>query len=59
MPIVSVYEDTPEKKVNLQELFKNKRGVLFSVVGAFTPGCTTVISYIIKAITHAFVHPYL
>lgn len=56
---MSVYEDTPEKKVNLQELFKNKRGVLFSVVGAFTPGCTTVISYIIKAITHAFVHPYL
>ncbi|CAG2223741.1 peroxiredoxin-5, mitochondrial-like [Mytilus edulis] len=41
LPIVSVYEDTPEKKVNLQELFKNKRGVLFSVVGAFTPGCTT------------------
>ncbi|XP_063429327.1 peroxiredoxin-5, mitochondrial-like [Mytilus trossulus] len=41
LPIVSVYEDTPDKKVNLQELFKNKRGVLFSVVGAFTPGCTT------------------
>ncbi|XP_052097892.1 peroxiredoxin-5, mitochondrial-like [Mytilus californianus] len=40
LPIVSVYEDTPDKKVNLQELFKNKRGVLFSVVGAFTPGCT-------------------
>lgn len=35
-------EDTPTKPLNAQELFKGKKGVLFAVVGAFTPGCSQV-----------------
>ena len=40
LPTICLYEDSPDTSVNLQELFKGKKGVLFSVVGAFTPGCT-------------------
>ncbi|KAH3846152.1 hypothetical protein DPMN_088449 [Dreissena polymorpha] len=41
VPSVDLYVDTPNNKVNAHELFKGKRGVLFSVLGAFTPGCKT------------------
>lgn len=41
IPPVELYpEDTPTKPLNAQELFKGKKGVLFAVVGAFTPGCS-------------------
>lgn len=40
LPSVCLYEDSPENEVNPNTLFKGKRGILFSVVGAFTPGCT-------------------
>ncbi|XP_041352984.1 peroxiredoxin-5, mitochondrial-like [Gigantopelta aegis] len=40
LPDVDLYEGTPTNKVNIRQLYKGKRGVLFSVVGAFTPGCT-------------------
>lgn len=40
IPSVVVFEGEPEKKVNLAELFKGKKGVLFGVPGAFTPGCS-------------------
>ncbi|XP_019501039.1 PREDICTED: peroxiredoxin-5, mitochondrial [Hipposideros armiger] len=40
IPSVVVYEGQPGNKVNLAELFKGKKGVLFGVPGAFTPGCS-------------------
>ncbi|XP_006901550.1 PREDICTED: peroxiredoxin-5, mitochondrial [Elephantulus edwardii] len=40
LPSVVVFEGEPGKKVNLAELFKGKKGVLFGVPGAFTPGCS-------------------
>uniref|UniRef100_A0A8C2N1L8 thioredoxin-dependent peroxiredoxin n=1 Tax=Cricetulus griseus TaxID=10029 RepID=A0A8C2N1L8_CRIGR len=42
IPSVEVFEREPGKKVNLAELFKGKKGVLFGVPGAFTPGCSKV-----------------
>uniref|UniRef100_A0A8C5L7N1 Peroxiredoxin-5 n=1 Tax=Jaculus jaculus TaxID=51337 RepID=A0A8C5L7N1_JACJA len=40
IPSVEVFEEQPGNKVNLAELFKSKKGVLFGVPGAFTPGCS-------------------
>ncbi|XP_066107992.1 peroxiredoxin-5, mitochondrial [Saccopteryx bilineata] len=40
VPSVVVFEGQPGNKVNLAELFKGKKGVLFGVPGAFTPGCS-------------------
>uniref|UniRef100_A0A673V524 Peroxiredoxin-5 n=1 Tax=Suricata suricatta TaxID=37032 RepID=A0A673V524_SURSU len=40
IPSVVVFEGEPGNKVNLAELFKGKKGVLFGVPGAFTPGCS-------------------
>ncbi|XP_046577559.1 peroxiredoxin-5, mitochondrial-like isoform X2 [Haliotis rubra] len=40
LPDVEVYGATPNDAINPAELYKGKRGVLFSVVGAFTPGCS-------------------
>ncbi|KAG8522671.1 Peroxiredoxin-5, mitochondrial [Galemys pyrenaicus] len=40
IPSVVVFEKEPGNKVNLAELFKGKKGVLFGVPGAFTPGCS-------------------
>uniref|UniRef100_A0A2K6P8U7 thioredoxin-dependent peroxiredoxin n=1 Tax=Rhinopithecus roxellana TaxID=61622 RepID=A0A2K6P8U7_RHIRO len=42
IPAVEVFEGEPGNKVNLAELFKGKKGVLFGVPGAFTPGCCRV-----------------
>uniref|UniRef100_A0A8C0D3U1 thioredoxin-dependent peroxiredoxin n=1 Tax=Balaenoptera musculus TaxID=9771 RepID=A0A8C0D3U1_BALMU len=42
IPSVVVFEGKPGNKVNLAELFKGKKGVLFGVPGAFTPGCSKV-----------------
>ncbi|KAF6334016.1 peroxiredoxin 5 [Rhinolophus ferrumequinum] len=42
IPSVVVFEGQPGNKVNLAELFKGKKGVLFGVPGAFTPGCSKV-----------------
>lgn len=39
---MEVFEGQPGNKVNLAELFKGKKGVLFGVPGAFTPGCSQV-----------------
>ncbi|XP_048853957.1 peroxiredoxin-5, mitochondrial-like [Brienomyrus brachyistius] len=40
LPAVEVQEDDPGKKVAMDKLFKGKKGVLFAVPGAFTPGCS-------------------
>lgn len=40
MPNIDVFEGTPKDKVNLSELFAGKKGVLFAIPGAFTPGCS-------------------
>lgn len=40
LPAVEVAESTPNDKVNVADLFKGKKGVLFAVPGAFTPGCS-------------------
>ncbi|XP_071757177.1 peroxiredoxin-5, mitochondrial [Centroberyx gerrardi] len=40
LPAVEVQEGEPGNKVAMDELFKGKKGVLFAVPGAFTPGCS-------------------
>ncbi|XP_065177154.1 peroxiredoxin-5, mitochondrial-like [Sycon ciliatum] len=40
LPSVSLHEGSPKGTVNIADLFKGKKGVLFAVPGAFTPGCS-------------------
>eukprot|EP01097_Dermamoeba_algensis_P002841 TRINITY_DN2127_c0_g1_i1.p1 TRINITY_DN2127_c0_g1~~TRINITY_DN2127_c0_g1_i1.p1 ORF type:complete len:184 (-),score=49.97 TRINITY_DN2127_c0_g1_i1:42-524(-) len=40
VPSVTLYENTPANGVNLDELLKGKKVVIFAVPGAFTPGCS-------------------
>ncbi|XP_023580042.1 peroxiredoxin-5, mitochondrial [Octodon degus] len=40
IPSVKVFEGEPGNKVNLAELYKGKKVVLFGVPGAFTPRCS-------------------
>ncbi|CAN9501648.1 unnamed protein product [Ophioblennius macclurei] len=40
LPAVEVHEGEPGIKVAMDQLFKGKKGVLFAVPGAFTPGCS-------------------
>merc|ERR1719384_1797593 len=40
LPNVQLTEGTPTDTVKVNELFKGKKGVLFGVPGAFTPGCS-------------------
>ncbi|KAG7464445.1 hypothetical protein MATL_G00165710 [Megalops atlanticus] len=40
LPAVEVQEGDPGNKVSMDHLFKGKKGVLFAVPGAFTPGCS-------------------
>nr|AAM18076.1 peroxiredoxin V protein [Branchiostoma belcheri tsingtauense] len=51
LPGIDLYENTPGNKVNVSELFAGKKGVLFAVPGAFTPGCskTHLPGYVGKA----------
>ena len=42
LPNVDLFEGSPGSKVNAAELFAGKKGVLFAVPGAFTPGCSKV-----------------
>ena len=40
LPDVVLYEGDHEGKVRLVDFFSGKKGVLFGVVGAFTPTCS-------------------
>lgn len=40
LPSIEVQEGSPGEKVNVKELFAGKKGILFGVPGAFTPGCS-------------------
>lgn len=40
LPSVEVFVDSPSNPINVRDIFKDKKGVLFSVLGAFTPGCS-------------------
>lgn len=40
LPSVDLYEGTPGGKVNIVDLFGEKKGIIFAVPGAFTPGCS-------------------
>lgn len=42
LPAVEVQEGEPGNKLFIDQLFKGKKGVLFAVPGAFTPGCSKV-----------------
>lgn len=42
MPSVELYENAPTCKVNLADLAKGKKLVIFGVPGAFTPVCSKV-----------------
>jgi len=51
VPSVDLFEGKPDVKVNLAELTKDGKFVIFGVPGAFTPGCsaTHLPGYIEKA----------
>uniref|UniRef100_UPI00358FE490 peroxiredoxin-5, mitochondrial-like n=1 Tax=Myxine glutinosa TaxID=7769 RepID=UPI00358FE490 len=40
LPSIELHENSPANKVNVAHLFAGKKGVLFAVPGAFTPGCS-------------------
>merc|ERR1719396_72994 len=40
LPSISVDEGKPGEAVNVLELFRGKKGILFAVPGAFTPTCS-------------------
>lgn len=42
IPSSDLFEESPANKVNLADLCKGKKVVLFAVPGAFTPGCSKV-----------------
>ena len=42
LPEIELQEGAPDKNVKLTDIFKGKKGILFGVPGAFTPGCSKV-----------------
>ena len=42
LPSIELQEGVPNSTVNVKELFAGKKGILFAVPGAFTPGCSMV-----------------
>lgn len=42
LPDIELQEGVPDNNVKLTDVFKGKKGILFGVPGAFTPGCSKV-----------------
>merc|ERR1711963_738972 len=42
VPSVDLFEGAPDQKVNLAEVCKEGKVVIFGVPGAFTPGCSNL-----------------
>lgn len=40
LPSATVFEGSPDGRVNIKDVFGDKTGVLFAVPGAFTPSCS-------------------
>ena len=40
LPSIELHDGTPATKIDSGTLFAGKRGILFAVPGAFTPGCS-------------------
>lgn len=40
LPSVALHKSSPGNQVDVGQLFSGKKGVLFAVPGAFTPGCS-------------------
>ncbi|XP_033735693.1 peroxiredoxin-5, mitochondrial-like isoform X1 [Pecten maximus] len=40
LPVVDLFEDTPDNKVNTKDAFTKGKHIIFGVPGAFTPGCS-------------------
>lgn len=40
LPAIELHEGNPGNRVDIAKLFAGKKGVLFAVPGAFTPGCS-------------------
>jgi len=51
LPAVTLFEGDPGTKIEVPDLFAGKKGILFGVPGAFTPGCskTHLPGYVGKA----------
>ncbi|XP_053576023.1 peroxiredoxin-5, mitochondrial [Bombina bombina] len=51
LPDVQVFEGGPGNKISVRDVFTGKKGILFGVPGAFTPGCskTHLPGYVEKA----------
>jgi peroxiredoxin len=52
---VELQEGTPKTVVNIKDVFAGKKGVLFAVPGAFTPGCSNVCEMIDAVDTACYV----
>jgi 2-Cys peroxiredoxin 5 len=39
LPSIELMEGSPDVKINIRKLFEGKKGIIFGVPGAFTPGC--------------------
>ncbi|KAL8598263.1 hypothetical protein ACOMHN_035213 [Nucella lapillus] len=40
LPDVTLYETSPDNAFSAGELYKGKKGIIFAVMAAFSPGCT-------------------
>jgi 2-Cys peroxiredoxin 5 len=45
LPSIALHEGNPGVKVDIADLFKGKKGIIFAVPGAFTPGCSKVLQF--------------